>query len=405
MTTDAPQSSVPEIDLSDPLDLSALADAFLLRRDIVLLNHGSFGACPRPVFEAYQGWQRAFEHHPGGYVERWLEAMDQAREALADYLATTPDQVGFVTNATMGVNVVAHSLREWLREGDQILATDHEYGACDNAWAYLCSKTGAHYVRHSMVLPVTTPEAWVEAFWAGVTPRTRVVFLSHITSPTALTFPVAQVCQRARAAGILSIVDGAHVPGQRALDLEAVGADFYIGNCHKWLCAPKGSAFIYARREVQHLIEPLIVGHGWQPGRRSPKPLQDYIEQYGTRDLAAFLAVPAAIAFVRAHNWDAVRMRCHALACQARRAVESILATQPICPESFTWFSQMVAIRLPDHADLEALGAILRTRYRIEIPLIHWGRLKLARLSVQAYTTVGDLRTLIGALLTHVPGP
>jgi len=392
----------PEIALDDPLDLSALAGEFLLRRDMLLLNHGSFGACPRPVFEAYQRWQREFEHHPGGFVARWLEMMDQARAALAGYLGTAPDQIGFVTNATMGVNMVAHSLRGWLREGDQILTTDHEYGACDNAWAYVCSKTGARYIRRAIALPVTTPEAWLEAFWAGVTPRTRVVYLSHITSPTALTFPVEMVCRRAREAGILSIVDGAHVPGQRALDLEAVGADFYIGNCHKWLCAPKGSAFLYARREVQHLIEPLIVGHGWQPDRLSAKPLQDYVEQYGTRDLAAFLAVPAAIDFVRAHDWDAVRMRCHALACQVRRMIEAGLGTSSICPESFTWFSQMVAIRLPDSVDLDALGALLRERYRIEMPLIRWGQFKLARLSVQAYTTVDDLRTLIRALFAHL---
>jgi len=389
--------------IHDPLDLSDLAGEFLLRRDMVLLNHGSFGACPRPVFRVYQRWQREFERHPGGYVERWLDAMDWARQALADYLHTAPDQIGFVTNATMGVNVVTHSLRGWLREGDQILTTDHEYGACDNAWAYVCAKAGAHYVRHPVALPATTPEAWLASFWQAVTPRTRVIYLSHITSPTALTFPVALVCRRAREAGILSIVDGAHVPGQRPLDLEAVGADFYIGNCHKWLCAPKGSAFLYARRDAQHLIEPLIVGHGWRPDRRSPKPLQDYVEQYGTRDLAAFLAVPAAIDFIRAHNWDAVRMRCHALACQVRRIVESAAATQSICPESFVWFSQMVAIRLPEQTDLEALGAVLRARYRIEMPLIRWGGLKLARLSVQAYTTVEDLQTLIGALLAYLP--
>jgi len=188
----------PEIALDDPLDLSALAGEFLLRRDMVLLNHGSFGACPRPVFEAYQRWQREFEHHPGGFVARWPEMMDQARAALAGYLGTAPDQIGFVTNATMGVNVVAHSLRGWLREGDQILTTDHEYAACDNAWAYVCSKTGARYIRRTIALPVTTPDAWLEAFWAGVTPRTRVVYLSHITSPTALTFPVELVCRRAR---------------------------------------------------------------------------------------------------------------------------------------------------------------------------------------------------------------
>ena len=390
-------------DLTDPTNPTDLSSLFLLRRDIVLLNHGSFGACPAPVFEEYQRWQREFERHPGGYVERWLENMDCARAALADYLHTTPDQLAFVTNATMGVNVVAHSLRSWLREGDQILTTDHEYGACNNAWAYVCSKTGARYIRRHMSLPVTTPEAWVEEFWRGVNPRTRVVYLSHITSPTALTFPVREVCRRAREAGILSIVDGAHVPGQRELFLDEIGADFYTGNCHKWMLGPKGSAFLYARRDVQHLIEPLIVGHGWRPDAVSDKPMQDYVEQFGTRDLAAFLAVPAAIAFMRQHDWDTVRMRCHRMARQARRRIESHFGVEPICPESFDWFSQMVAIRLPDRTDLTALGAILRERYRIEMPLIHWHHLKLARLSVQAYTTEAELEALAQALCRHVP--
>ncbi|MCS6847950.1 MAG: aminotransferase class V-fold PLP-dependent enzyme [Anaerolineae bacterium] len=401
MTTSTNPPDLTDLnDLPDPTDLSPL---FLLRRDIVLLNHGSFGACPRPVFEEYQRWQREFERHPGGYVHRWLENMDAARAALADYLGTAPDQLAFVTNATMGVNVVAHSLRSWLREGDQILTTDHEYGACNNAWAYACSKTGARYIRRHMPLPVSTPEAWVEEFWQGVTPRTRVVYLSHITSPTALTFPVQEICRRAREAGILSVVDGAHVPGQRALDLDAIGADFYTGNCHKWMMGPKGSAFLYARREVQHLIEPLIVGHGWRPDAVSDKPMQDYVEQFGTRDLAAFLAVPAAIDFMRRHDWDAVRMRCHEMVCQTRRRIEAHFDVEPICPESFDWFSQMAAIRLPDRVNLDALRETLHERYRIEMPLIQWHHLKLARLSVQAYTTEDELETLAQALFAHVP--
>ncbi len=375
----------------------------LLRPDIIPLNNGSFGICPRPVMEAYQRWQLEFERHPDGFVRRWSDLMDEARAALAAFLHTTSDQLAFVTNATMGVNVVAHSLRGWLREGDQILTTDHEYGACNNTWAYICSKTGARYIQHHIPLPVTTPEAWVEHFWASVTPRTRVVFLSHITSPTALVFPVAEVCRRCRAAGILSIVDGAHAPGQIDLDLEAIGADFYIGNCHKWMLTPKGSAFLYARREVQHLIEPLIVSHGWQPNAVSPQPLRDYVEQFGTRDLAAFLAVPAAIVLMQEQDWLSVRERCHRLARAIRERVEHHFGTASICDDSGAWFRQLVAIRLPDKTHLPKLSQILLNAYRIEMPLIQWRDVKLARVSVQAYVTEAMLDTLFEALARHVP--
>lgn len=382
--------------------LTDIKDDFILPENIVPLNNGSFGKCPKPVFAAYQRWQRDFEEHPDGFVRRWWDLMDNARAKLAAFLGTTPDQLAFVTNATMGVNVVAHSLRAVLREGDQILTTDHEYGACNNTWAYTCSKTGARYIKHHMPLPVTTHEDWIEHFWKGVNPRTRVIYLSHITSPTALTFPVMEICSRAREVGILSVVDGAHAPGQRALDMEDIGADFYTGNCHKWMLSPKGSAFLYVRNDKQHLIEPLIVGHGWHAERVSDKPLVDYVEQFGTRDLAAFLAVPAAIEYMRAHDWDAVRSRCHRLALETRRRIESFCDTESTCPDDVAWFSQLAPIRLPDGVNLPQLGRILREQYKIEMPLIHWGQVKGARLSVQAYTTQEDLDTLVGAIEKHL---
>lgn len=382
----------------DALEALHLREQFLLRRDVAMLNHGSFGACPRPVFAVYQHWQQTFEEHPDGFMRRWRDFMDEARAVLAAYLHTTPDQLAFVVNATFGVNVVAHSLRALLREGDQILTTTHEYAACNHAWAYVCNKTGARYITHEVPLPLTTPEAWVEAFWRGVTPRTRVIYLSHITSPTALTFPVQAICERARAAGILTVVDGAHVPGQRPLDLASLGADFYIGNCHKWMLAPKGSAFLFARREVQSLIEPLVVGHGWRAHANSDQPLHDYVEWLGTRDLAAFLAVPAAIAFMHAHDWERVRALCSVVAHALRAYLEAQLGTEALCVENADWFAQMVAVRLPDAADLQRWGEALREQYRIEAPLIAWNGMKLLRVSIQAYTTRAEVERLVAAV-------
>ena len=337
-----------------------LREDFILRHDWRLLNNGSFGACPKPVFAEYQRWQVAFEDHPGGYMARIDEQMTEARTHLAAYLHTDQSNLAFVINATMGVNVVAHSLRSWLQPGDEVLTTNHEYGACNHAWQFNCEKAGAHYINHPIELPLESNEDFIEQLWAGVTPKTRVIYLSHTTSPTALTLPVQEVCQRARAAGILTVVDAAHVPGQRDLFLDDLGADFYTGNCHKWMCAPKGTAFLYVRPELQAMIEPLIVGHGWVPNKKSDRPLVNYVEQFGTRDFAGFLAVPAAIDYMAAHNWPEIRQRCHTMALETKRTLEAHFDTETICPETFDWFSQLCPIRLPDNTDMPKLGQMMR---------------------------------------------
>lgn len=374
-----------------------------LRSDWNLLNNGSFGACPKPVFDAYQQWQVEFETHPGGYMSRQREALTTARVALADYLHTDQSRLAFVTNATMGVNVVTHSLRSWLQAGDEILTTDHEYGACNHAWQFSCSKTGATYINRPISLPIYSDEQFIEEFWAGVTERTKVIYLSHTTSPTALTFPLEEICRRARERKILTVIDGAHVPGQRDLFLDDLGADFYVGNLHKWAMSPKGVAFLYARPEVQAMIEPIIVGHGWLPEQRSTTPLEDYVEQYGTRELAGFLTTPAALDFMTEHNWPAVRERCHAMALATKQTLEQHFDTEAICPETFEWFSQLCPIRLPDKTDMPKLAQILREQYQIEIPMINFRGTKIARLSVQTYTTQEEIDTFIEAVIKHVP--
>jgi isopenicillin-N epimerase len=207
---------------------------------------------------------------------RAAELMTEARTRLAAYLACAPDEVVYFPNPTTALNMVARSLP--LRPGDEVLATDHEYGALDRTWRFLCAKAGARYIRQAIGLPIESAEAVVEAFWSGVSERTRLVFLSHITSPTALTFPVAEICRRARQAGLLVIVDGAHAPGHIPLDLPALGADVYAGACHKWLCAPKGASFLYARRSIQPRLEPLVVSWGWEAEKPSPSPFVDHHE-------------------------------------------------------------------------------------------------------------------------------
>ncbi len=380
---------------------------FLLDPQIIFLNHGSFGACPQPVFAAYQAWQRKLELQPVQFFGRDYADYDrQARQVLGGELSVEPDNIVYIPNATYGVNVIAHSLSDHpgspLQTGDEILTTDHEYGACNHAWEYACRKIGAKYTCQPMPLPVTSPEEIVEQFWQGVTPRTRLIYLSHITSPTALRFPVEAICQRARQAGILTVIDGAHAPGQIPLDLKLIGADFYTGNCHKWMMAPKGAAFLHARPEVQHLVEPLIVGWGWNPdpSQINGSAFHSALHWTGTKDPAAALTVPAAIQFAHAHDWESVRQECHRLLSQAIQNLCELTGLPPLYSLDSDLYRQMGIAPLPAGADLDLFRTRLYADFHIEIPVIEWNGNKFLRISVQGYNTPEDLEALVEAVKT-----
>ena len=376
--------------------LNPLRERYLLDPDVIFLNHGSFGACPRPVFADYQRWQLELERQPVEFLGRRITGlMAEARARLAGYLGVSADTVVFFPNPTTAMNVVARNLA--LRPGDEILATDHEYGAMDRTWRFMCAQTGARYVRRPIPLPVTTHTDFVEHFWAGVTDRTRAIFISHLTSPTALIFPVAEICRRARAAGLLTLVDGAHAPGQLPLNLAELGADIYTGACHKWLGSPKGSAFLYVRADRQDWLKPLVVSWGWESDTPSGVPFVDHHEWQGTRDMAAFLATPAAIDFQAAHDWGRVRAVCQALALETRRRINTLTGLPAICPDSAEWLGQLVAVRLPA-GDGAALKAALYDRYRIEVPVVRWNDQTFLRVSFQGYNTEADADALLAAL-------
>jgi isopenicillin-N epimerase len=345
-----------------------LRDEFLLDPDVVFLNHGSFGACPRPVLEVYQRWQRELELQPVEFLARRSAGLlEEARAALAAYLGARGDDLVFVPNATTGMNTVARSLR--LRPEDEVLTTDLEYGAVDLTW----EATGARVVR-----------APTESLWESVSERTRVLSVSHVVSPTGAILPVAELCARARSLGLLVVVDGAHAPGHVPVDLAAIGADAYAGNCHKWLCAPKGAGFLWVRPELQERIDPLVVSWGW--------PEREFGKRHacqGTRDPAAFLSVPAAIEFQREWGWDEVRARCHALA-------ERFVAGCGL-PAAAAEFGQMVAVELPP-CDPESLQRRLYEEHRIEVPCFEHDGRPLLRLSVQGYNDGADVEALLGAL-------
>ena len=375
---------------SDPPSPAELRDLFLLRPDVVFLNHGSYGACPRPVLDAYQRWQLELERQPVEFLHyRFKGLMRSAREGLAAYVGADPDEVVYVPNSTTGLNIVARALP--LGPADEVLATDHEYGALDRTWRFICARRGARYVRAPLSIPFESPEQIVETVWAHVTERTRVLFMSHITSPTALILPVEALVRRARRSGILTVIDGAHAPGQIPLALGNLGADFYAGNCHKWMCAPKGSAFLYARREIQGLLSPLVVSWGW------PSTFVEEQEWQGTRDIAAFLAVPDAIEFLRKHNWAAVRQACHVLAHTARTALVSLSGLPPLSPDSPVWYAQMFSVRLP-LSDAERARRRLWAEFGIEAPIMSWNGWCLLRVSIQGYNSRADVDALITAV-------
>jgi isopenicillin-N epimerase len=380
-----------------------MRDLFLLRPDVTYLNHGAFGACPRPVFETYQQWQVELERHPGEFLgRRFAELMSWARSRLADYLGADPADVVYVTNATTGLNVVARSIP--LEPGDEALATDHEYGAIQRTWRYACETRGARYVEAAVPVPVTSAADVVEAIWSRVSARTRVLCVSHITSPTALIFPVAELCRRARRAGILTVVDGAHAAGQIPLRLDEIGADVYAANCHKWMCAPKGAGFLHARREVQPLLSPLVVSWGWHAEAPGPSRFLDEQQWQGTRDIAAWLAVPAAIDFMRDHGWPDRQRACHALARVARHTITSLAGLPPLSPDSPDWFAQMVSLPVP-LPDAQAARRRLHEAFGIEVPVFSWNGHALLRVSVQAYNTQEDINRLVGALAHLIASP
>ncbi len=385
-----------------------MRDLFLLDPDLIFLNHGSFGACPKPVFERYQQWQRELERNPVAFLGRRSAALlAEARAALGAYLGASGSDLVFLPNATTGVNLVARSIG--LQPGDEVLATDQEYGACDAAWRFVCERAGAHYRRVPVPLPFE-PGTFATRLLQAATPRTKLIFSSHLTSTTALVFPVAELCARAREAGITTLIDGAHAPGQITLDLAAVGADFYTGNCHKWLCAPKGSAFLHVRPEHHEALHAGVVSWGYLAAQASAATLGGHtgfdayvgtttlerrLQWQGTRDIAAFLTVPAAINFQTEHDWPRQRERCHELALATQAAVLARNGLAPIAAGDS--LAQMAPIPVRA-SDADALRRHLFEQHRIEIPVTQHDGRTFVRLSVQAYNTQAELDTLVSAL-------
>ncbi len=338
-------------------DWDAIARRYSIPPGIAYLNNGSFGPVPTAAIEASVSLLRDLESNPQEYLAEYRERTPGVKADLGDFLGMRAEDFVFVTNVTVAMNMVARGLRS-LKPGDEILLTDQEYGAVDKTWQFVASRRGAHIVRAALPAPATTPGELYDAIVSAITPRTRVISISHITSPTGVILPVRAICAEARRRGVLTAVDGAHAPGMIPLDVELLGADFYAGNCHKWLGAPKGVGFLWASPQAQALLDPLIVGWGWDPEHES---FLGNFENPGTHNPALYLAVGNCLELQREIGPEAIAARGRELAAYARERVLGIPGVQPKTPSTADLSGSLQAFDLPPLPDKD-LGALMRER-------------------------------------------
>jgi isopenicillin-N epimerase len=369
---------------------------FILDPTITFLNHGSFGSCPKPIFEEYQRLQLELENEPVYFIQKKQAAyLKIAKERLAKYIGCNANDFFFTPNPTFAINTIMRSLN--LEEGDEILTTNHEYGAMDRTWNFYCKKSRIKYIRQNILLPVVSKEQILEEFWSGYTSKTRIVFLNQISSATALVFPVKEICDKARSLGLITIIDGAHVPGQMDLDLTELNPDFYTGTLHKWMLAPKGSSFLYVKQHFQEMLDPLVVGWGYESVSPGESQFLDYQEYQGTREISAFLCTPKVIDFLEENDWKAVAKKCREIVLKNYQRFCDLLGTQSLCPITEEFIVQMASIPIKTSNPTE-LKELLFNTYKIEIPVMPLNGNYFLRYSINAYNSQADLDILYKAL-------
>jgi isopenicillin-N epimerase len=371
-------------------------------------NHGSFGACPIPVLEHQRGLRERMERQPVQFLARELEPLlDEARGQLAAFVGAAAEDLAWVSNATTGVNAVLQALA--FSPGDELLTTDHEYNACRNALEFVARRAGATVVVVPVPFPIASPDEVVEAVLSRVTRRTRIALVDHVTSQTGLILPVERLVRELAGCGVDTLVDGAHAPGMLELSLDDLGAAFFTGNCHKWVCAPKGAAFLHVRRDLRERVRPVVISHGANSTRTDRSRFHLEFDWVGTDDPTAVLCVPEAIRFMGsllAGGWQELRRRNRQLALQARDILCRGLGIEPPCPDEM--IGSMAALPLPRGGPEQPVSALyteelqlaLLERWRIEVPIIPWPAPpdRLVRISAQAYNRPEQYRRLAGAL-------
>lgn len=367
-----------------------------LRPDVTFLNHGSFGALPAAVADVADDWRRRVEAEPIELLgRRWRGLVDEAKRPVARFLNAEPEQLGFVTNATDGVNAVLRSLP--FVPGDELLTTTHVYHAVRQAMTFVARQTGATYREVDVPLPVASADAVADTVVGAISDRTRLLVVDHVTSPTGLVFPVKAIARACAGRGVELLVDGAHAPGMLPLDLTALGSlgvTYYAGNLHKWCCAPKGTAFLWVGPDRSADVHPTVVSHWYGDG------LAAEFHWQGTRDPGGWLSAPAAIDFLGRLGWDRVRAHNRAMAAWAHATLCDRFGVAPISPPDNSLLGSMATVRLPPpldrmtDAEQAALQQSLYTDHKVEVPLFHWGGHRLLRVSCQVYNTPADYERL-----------
>jgi isopenicillin-N epimerase len=377
------------------------ADQWKIRPDTTYLNHGSFGPPPEPVRTARLAWQAQLDCQPMDFFCRALEpAWLATREKLARFVGTSDENLIFVDNATAGMNVIADSFP--LAAGDEVLLTDHEYGAVVRIWERACRRAGASVRIARLPLPLESVEETVAAIEAGATERTRLLVVSHITSPTAVILPVEEICLAMRKRGVAVAIDGPHAPVQTKVAIDALGCDFYTASCHKWLSAPFGSGFLFVAPSHQQQIRPPLLSWGRLPPL-APASWADEFIWSGTRDYSAYLAISAAIDFSELVGLETFRQRSHSLARYAREQLVELTGLEPIVPDSPRWYGSMAHVPLPA-GDRKELQDSLWQRYRIEVPIVAWNDGRYVRVSCHLYNHPQQIDQLVAALRELVYG-
>jgi len=376
-----------------------LRDLFLLDKHITFLNHGSFGSCPTPIFEEFQQYQKLLESQPIAFLDEHIgQNILTSQRALSTFINCDADDIVFFTNPTTAINEVMRSIP--LYKGDEILSSNHEYGALDKAWDFICKKRGSTHVKAVIPHPILSKEGFIDAFVSAITSRTKVIFISHITSSTGLIFPIKEIIKIAQQQNIITIIDGAHVPGHIPLNLTELGADIYTGTCHKWLLCPKGTSFLYVKKELQNQIEPLIVSWGYENSEFSRTPFQNSHIWQGTRDISPFLTIPKAIEFRDEYNWNDVSVVNKQMILDFRNEILSSFDTVPLFEDNPSqWLGQMYSFSIPNH--INKCGQIksqLIHKYNIEIPVFLWAEKLYIRISLNGYNNEDDLHRLLAVL-------
>ena len=382
-----------------------LREHWLLPDTVDYLSHGSFGAAPIPVLEEQVRWRALLETNPADFLGRRLEGyLESARDELAHFVGSRPENLVFVPNATTGVNAVLRSLQ--LEAGDELLTTDHEYNACRNALEFVASRAGARIVVVPIPFPIDSSDTVTDLVLGAITERTRVVLVDHVTSATALILPIDRIIAGAESRGVPVLVDGAHGPGMLPLDLESLGASYYTGNCHKWICSPKGAALLYARPDRQADLTPVSISHGWNDPRLGRPRFHKLFDWTGTDDPSAVLSVPEAIRFMGSllpGGWPALMDHNHRLVLEARDLICEALGIDAPAPDDM--IGSMAALPLPDGEGLAPQSVIdaMSERLRLagfEVPAFIWPGWpkRILRISAQAYNTIAQFERLAAAL-------